>query len=99
MAKATAEGDALRLATCGGALSQLWQIASRKLDVSTRFMMDHAHEILDADEGGNKAELKLEQPHEALKFGLWLNIAPKTYRLKNLRFEELGIDVDVPKSL
>ena len=44
-------------------------------------------------------ELLLEENHDALKYGLWLNIAPKTYRLKNLYFEQLGIHVDVPKTL
>jgi hypothetical protein len=45
----------------------------------------------------NKNELFVENQLEGIKYGIWVNIVVKGFRMKPIRFNELGIGVDVPK--
>jgi cancer susceptibility candidate protein 1 len=94
MANAEAKADDDRVELCRGFLKKLWELTVQKLDRGSAFILQHSDELTTADV---KNELMLEQQLDGIKYGIWVNLVVKGFRMKPVRFNDVGIGVDVPK--
>jgi len=66
----------------------------KKVDYATSSLLTNASQYTN-----EKNECKISSNAGSLKFGLWVNVALKPFRLKVVDFGKTGIIVDIPKPL
>lgn len=96
MARAEANKDAAKIDLCKAFLKRLWELTVKKLDRSTAHILQHSDEMTKPE---NRNEVQLEEKSNDVKYAIWVNLVAKHFRMKSIRFNELGIGVDVPKPL
>jgi len=96
MARAEANNDEPKIDLCKAFLKRLWETTVNKLDRATAHILQHSDEITKPE---NRNEVHLEEQSEDVKYGIWVNLVAKHFRMKQIRFADIGIGVDVPKPL
>ncbi len=91
---AKARGEAARGALFGAYANKLRDAELKKIDFATSALLANA-----AKYTNEKNECKISSTVAALKFGLWVNVALKPFRLKVVDFVGTGVVVDIPKPL
>lgn len=96
MSLAEANNDEPKIVLCKAFLKRLWEMSLGKLDCATAHILQHSDELTNPD---NRNEVHLEEKCDSVKYAIWVNIIPKHFRMKQIRFNDIGIAIDVPKPL
>ena len=91
---ARGRGEVERAAMFDEYANKLRDAQLKKIDYTTASLLNNA-----AKYTNEKNECKIASNAGSLKFGVWINVALKPFRLKVVDFGKTGIVVDIPKPL
>jgi cancer susceptibility candidate protein 1 len=91
---ARGRGEAQRAENFDQYANKLRDAQLKKIDYTTASLLNNA-----AQYTNEKNECKISSNAGSLKFGVWINVALKPFRLKVVDFGKTGIVVDIPKPL
>jgi len=89
-----AKGNLEEAQACQEKARALFQAQVARLDKSSSQILTHADEYVSA-----KLEVLLGKESPVLKFGLWVNLASKGFRMKIIDFPGLSTIAEIPKTL